>query len=678
MALHWHNPCRRKNNSGDDVSEIWAPPKLSDLPSWEGAKRVAIDCETRDPTLKKFGPGAGRFPNSYITGVSFAIEDGPCGYLPIRHEEGGNLDEEGVLNYLREQAKYFKGDIAGANLQYDLDYLAGEGVEFKSKRFFRDIQVAAPLLNELHFSYSMDSIAERLGIEGKDETKLNKIAEERGLNPKSDMWKLHSQYVGEYAEQDARLPLEILRKQERQIEQQDLWNIYDLESKVLPVLVKMRRRGVRIHTGRLEKIEEWAIKAAEESLELVRHETGINIAVADIMKAKALVPALEYLGVKIKRTPTGKPKVDTDAFDSIDHPVAQALKYARKVAKLKTTFAQSVRNHMINGRLHCTFNQLKREANSGDGTSGAAYGRLSCQNPNLQQQPARDAFAQMWRSIYLPEEGQLWAANDYSQQEPRMAIHYACLSQEVIGTEAWNAAIAARDLYRKDPNADSHQMMADFAKTERDAAKAIFLGLCYGMGGPKMCESLGLKTMISVKNRRGYMIGVDTPEGQRLAEGGARRWRVAGVEGQAIIDKFNAAVPFVKKMARACDKKAAATGHIKTIAGRRCRFPQDAEGNFNWTNKGFNRLIQGSSADQTKMAMVACDDAGFDLIIQVHDEIAFGVQNPEEAEAAAEIMRNCTPLQLPSKVDVELGTSWGHSKGDDKKGRELFNLVKDL
>lgn len=118
-------------------------------------------------------------------------------------------------------------------------------------------------------------------------------------------------------------------------------------------------------------------------------------------------------------------------------------------------------------------------------------------------------------------------------------------------------------------------------------------------------------------------------------------------------------------MAKACEARAKAVGYITTLSGRRCRFPTDEHGNFDWTHKGLNRLIQGASADQTKQAMVALDEAGLDMMIQVHDEIAFSVEDQKEAHAAAEIMRTCTPLELPSKVDVEIGRSWGHSMGYD-------------
>lgn len=648
------------------VSSDWVAPDLNALPSWEGAKRVAIDCETRDPDLRKLGPGAGRRPNSYITGISFAIEDGPGGYLPIRHEGGGNLPLEGVLAYLRAQAKVFTGDLVGANLPYDLDFLAGDGIEFERVRYFRDIQIADPLICELHDSYSMQAIAERWGFHGKDEALLRAAAVDYGIDPKKDMWMLPAKFVGKYAEEDTRLPLNILRRQEREIDEQDLWGVYNLESKLLPILTGLRRRGVRIDCDRLDMIERWALEKETEALAQVRSITGHRIAVGDVWKPEVIAPALEHIGIKLNKTSQGKPNIDKELLGSIDHPVADLLERARKVNKLRTTFASSVRDHMVNGRLHGTFNQLRRQKDDeSDGTAGAAYGRLSSEHPNLQQQPARDEFAMMWRAIYLPEEGQHWASNDYSQQEPRMAVHYACLAKDLIGHQAWLSAIEARDKYRNDPNTDNHQMMADMAGIKRKDAKEIYLGLSYGMGGAKMCRKLGLPTMMAVRGPRFQLFDVNSPEGQRLVAEGARRFEAAGPEGQALLDTFDHKVPFIKKLAKACEARAKAVGYITTLSGRRCRFPKGKDGNYDWTHKGLNRLIQGSSADQTKMAMVACAEAGLDIIIQVHDEIAFSVHDMKEAAEAAHIMRTCTPLELPSKVDVEIGQSWGHSMGWD-------------
>jgi DNA polymerase I-like protein with 3'-5' exonuclease and polymerase domains len=623
----------------------YTPPRVSELPSWKDAGRVGIDVECRDDKLKTMGPGVRR--GGYICGYSFAIEDGPAEYVPVRHAGGDNVENpEAAFQYLRDQANEYTGVIAGANLQYDLDYLAEQKIIFK-RATFRDCQIAEPLLDENQYSYSLEAIANRRGIPGKDMALLWEAAKCYGVDPKSELWKLPARYVAPYGIQDGRLPLQLLRRQEREIDEQDLWAIYDLESKLLPVLVKMRRRGVRVDFDKLEQVETWALEEERAKLSEVHHHTGVRIAPGDTMKVGGYAKALEYIGVKVPKTTDGKYSVDKELLESIDHPVARALARARKVGKLRSTFAKQVREHAIGDRVHCTFNQLRKEKADGRGNEGGRYGRISCTNFNLQQQPSRDDFAEMWRSIYVPDEGAIWSCNDYSQQEPRWLVHYA----EVTGCRG--ARIAA-EKYRNDPLTDNHTMMARIIyglmdnekpdkKSQRDPSKIIFLGLCYGMGGAKLARGLGLPTKW-VMNRRGVMI------------------EVAGDEAQAVLDLFNRRVPFVKQMAKKADRRASRKGYIITAGGRRCRFPAknvDGTGGYDWTHKALNRLIQGSSGDQTKQAMVDTDAAGFKIQLQVHDELDHSAADRKEAEAVADVMRNCMKSNIPFRVDTETGPSWG-------------------
>ena len=609
----------------------WVAPRLSELPSWEGAKRIAVDIETCDPTLTKYGPGVRT--NGYITGVAFAIEDGPAAYLPVRHYAGGNMDEEQVFAYLRDQAAVFGGEVVGANLQYDMDYLAQRGVHYSG--IYRDVQIAEPLLDELQDSYSLDNIARRWGLPGKDESILKRFAGCYGVDAKKGMWQLPAKAVGAYAEQDVRLPLQLLRLQERKLADQDIFPIFDLECKLQKVLLKMKRRGVRIDFAKLDQIDRLSTEKELAALAEITRLTGIGLAIEDTTRTAALVPVLRHLGIPVPTTDKGNDSLKNEYLATLDHPVCALIRDARKWNKLRGTFVESIRRHSVGDRIHCTFNQLRRDRDDGKGEEGARYGRLSCTNPNLQQQPSRDPdIGPLWRQIYIPDEGAEWACLDYSQQEPRWLTHYA----ELCGLPK---AKEAAERYRNDPATDNHQMMADLCGIPRKPAKEIYLGVCYGMGGGKMARKLGLPTIRKIHSKSQF------------------EYEAAGPECQALIDAFDEGAPYVKELAKKVEASAAAKGYIITAGGRRCRFPQISRGKWDWCHKGLNRLIQGSSGDQTKKAMVDADEAGVRIQLQVHDELDFSIWDRSEAETCAEIMRNALPCNVPAKVDIEIGPNWG-------------------
>lgn len=637
----------------------WTLPDLGTLPSWADAKRVCVDLETRDPQLTKLGPGVRR--DGYIIGIGFAIEDGPAAYLPIRHENGANLDFRHVMDYVRDQAKVFRGDLCGANLPYDLDYLAEDQIVFSPRRY-KDCGVAEPLLDELQFSYGLDAIAERRGIPGKDETHMRAAAAAWGVDPKKGMWELPPEHVGAYAEQDCRLPMQLLRRQEQEIYDQGLEKVWDLESRLLPVLLKMRRRGIRVDFDRLAEIEEWSITRETSALARLTYMTGIALDLSDTTKTSALVPLLVHEGIRIPQTaptekfPSGQNSVKNDWLKTLDNDVAREILVAKKFNKLRNTFVKSIRAHAIGDRIHCTFKQMIGESDAvGGDDSGARYGRLACKDPNLQQQPARDPeIGPRWRAIYIPDEGGQMAVHDYSQQEPRCAVAYA---EQLRLPRAFEMA----ERYRNDPTADNHDMMATLinpgwpkligkaAKDEREAAKIVFLMLSYGAGPGKTARTLGLPTeWKEFTNEDGELI----------------KYLGAGPEAQAIIDKFNKGVPFVKKLMKAAEKKAKQRGYVITKGGRRCRFKriwnhEKRRWEYEDAHKAGNRIVQGSSGDQTREAMVNADEAGIRLQLQVHDELTHTIWSPEESLACREIMEAALPMSVPAKVDIEVGPNWG-------------------
>ncbi len=630
---------RRKTKNFDGQAPMfppesdWRPPMLSDLPaSWAGAKRVGIDVETYDPHLFETGPSVRT--GGYMVGFSFAIEDGPAGYVPLRHRGGDNVaDPQAALAWLRDRAREFTGLVCGANLSYDLDWLEEEGVTFPNAKGYRDTHIADPLICELHRSYSLQAISQRLGFPGKDQALLEVAANVYRLkNPRGDLWQLPARFVGPYGEEDARLPLAVLRKQERLIDEQDLWEVYDLECRVLPALVAMRRVGVLIDQDHLDRIEEYALAEEHKAIAEIKRLSGVEVPVGGCWRSKSVAAPLGAVGVAYRTDAKGEPSITKEFLESCAHPVAERITWLRKVNKLRSTFVKSIRRHMVNGRIHCSYNQLRKQKEDGS-IKGAAYGRLSSENPNMQQQPARDDFTVPWRAIFKPEPGALWACLDYSQQEPRILTHYA----ELTGC---TGARAAAQRYRDNPRTDNHQMMSDMTGLKRGDAKQIYLALCYGMGPAKMCHKLHLSTKW-IANRRGQQI------------------EVAGDDGAAMIDRFNAHAPFVKEMAEKCEATAKARGYLIALGGRRCRFPVLEDGSFDWTYKALNRLIQGGAAKQMKVALVTAHEAGYMLQLQVHDELDTSVDSLRQAEEIATIMRDSSPeLNVPAVVDIEIGPNW--------------------
>lgn len=661
----------------------WKAPDLSSLPSWEGQPLVSMDTEFRDATLRKYGCGARR--GAEIAGYSFAFQDGFKAYIPIRHPEG-NVDCVQGLNYARDNAKHFKGKLLGAHLTIDVDMMNNEKlgpILFPQIQGMSDVLVNDPLIYELNQGYGLEDVAHRRGFEGKDETMLKDAAGIYGADTSKKTWKaivpdLPAKYVGPYGEEDAWLPIPIYFKQREIAEAEGLIEIFDLEGAVTPVLLKMRQRGVLIDFDHLAKVDAWAHTEERETLDKMFHVTGYRIHVGDTMKTNACVPAFAACGVQVPMTRDPKTKklkysLDKEFLAKISEPETKKFEekskhaqaavlflYARQMAKLYGTFCKQVRDYSTNGRLHTTFRQIIG-ANEKNEKSGAAFGRLSSAKPNLQQQPSRAKYANFFRQIYLPEPGTEWGCLDYSCQEPRWTIHFA----NVLGLKGADK-IAAE--YRSNVRIDPHQAMADLVHLPRKDSKIVFLALCYGEGGAKLCKNqLGLPTRWAVRYRDSGKMEYFESKGQAVKarkeyDGEASYYEVAGAEGQAILDTFNSGAPYIKALAKMAERRAASTGKIRLLGGRVVNFPQDHNGQYQWSYKALNRLIQGTSGMQMKMAMVEIARSMPEVFIQlaVHDELDGSFTSVKQMKDVAQIMRTVAgQTHVPFRIDIEKGRSWG-------------------
>ena len=611
-------------------TEWVAPDRFPDLSE---ATEIAIDLETCDPNLESMGPGWPR-RDGYIVGYAIAV-DGWSGYYPVAHGGGGNLDKDLVERWIKKVLAT-SADKIMHNAAYDAGWLMAQGFTINGRII--DTMLAAPILDENRFSYSLNSLGFDYVQEVKSEQGLKQAAADFGVHPKKELWKLPAMYVGEYAEGDAKLTLKLWHTLKPLLRKEELESIFELELDVLPTLIEMTLKGIRFDRDKCEQLMDQFKKREKELKKEMKTLSGVDI---EVWAADSVAKAFDKLGLAYSKTVQGAPSFTRSFLDNYDHPLAKMIVESREVNKTHGTFLEPYLKYSVyDGRIHPHVNQMR----SDDG--GTVTGRLSMANPNLQQVPARhEIIGPLVRSLFLPEEGQLWAANDFSQQEPRILIHYATLL-DLPGAEL------AADSYRNDDSTDFHQMVADMAGINRKAAKTIGLGLLYGMGKNKMAHSLDL----------------------HLEEAGD------------LIQKFHVNVPFLKGTVNAVMKRIehpASNGTIRTLLGRKCRFPlwEPMEWGVNkalpreqavmeygqrikraYTYKGLNKLIQGSAADQTKAGMVALHKAGFRVLLQVHDEVAVSVNNIEEARAAAQLMIDAVKLEVPSRVDVEIGRSWGEAK----------------
>lgn len=649
----------------------WKPPAI--LPDLSSATLIAYDVETKENDWEH-GPGWAR-GKGHIVGFSVAAigrnNERWKGYLPIRHETaiGENLNPQGCIAWLKQT---LENSIpkTGANLIYDTGWLQEEGINVGGPLY--DTQFAEALLDEQAPTALQWLGMKYLGV-GKSSAGLYEwCAKAFGGKPtpkqRANIYRAPPSLVGFYAESDADLPLDILPIQWAELYAQNLIPLFEMECRLIRLLIKMRRTGVAIdldYTERLYREMQTELRQLHAAFNrkygrTVNYNSGVQI-----------TPVLDDLGIGYPRTEMGAPSVTKEWLEALKdkHEVGAEIIRLRELDKLTNTFLRSylLEGH-TNGRIHCQFHPLRGDKDGGS-TKGAKTGRFSSSDPNLQNIPSRTEDGARIRRAFVHDYGHKDAwKNDYSQIEYRMLAHFA------VGP----GADELRQSYIDDPDTDYHER--------------VYLSACPYLGWDPNESDKAL-----VKRRRKPI--KNTNFGLLYGQGRLKLARTMNLDKKGTDDFFDAyhtAAPYVKPTMAEITKEVHQYGYVTTILGRRTRFnvwvPFDSRGGEDdeqaralpyeealrkygsnieraWAYRGVNYKLQGSAADMMKRAMDLCESGGvFDTIgvpkLTVHDEL-FGSRiddSPRQVEAYRElqhIMETAIPLRIPVRADPEYGPNWG-------------------
>lgn len=622
-----------------------APEQLPDLRGKD--LEIVEDCETRDEML-----AAGRGPGwaaraGYVAGVSWTWReygDIHSVYVPIRHPDTPCHDKDAVSRWMRDHRADPRLRWLYQNANYDLGWTQADlGAEPPAA--IGDTIAMAVMVDENQLSYDLDSLCRWRRVPGKDEALLREAAAAYGFRDvKANIWQLPGRYAGPYAEQDGVSTLLLAESLRPTLEAEGTTAAYQLECDLIPMVVEMRRRGVRVNTARAEELYAELIANRDDALADLSHRMARSVTIDNVRSWRWMEEVFTAEGIKFPRTE----KTEQGSFQAKwmrkhEHWLPSLAARAEQLTEAAEKF---VRGYIIDyahrGRLHAQVNQFRNE----DG--GTRSHRFSYADPPLQQMPSRDEdIAPRIRDCFEPEEGETWLSADVKQQEYKLIVHFAALV-------CLPRAAEAVDRYVNDPNTDFHSMVAEMTGLPRRSAKDTNFAKAFGAGVKKFATMIG------------------KPED----------------EAREIMDQYDKEMPFVKQLGQKCKYLASARGYVVLIDGARSHFDHwepawreedepyvapralaEARELFGdnrrlrraWTHKAMNRLIQGSAARQTKLWMRLCWREGLVPLLQMHDELDFSVREEAQGRRVAELLAQSYELLMPTTSDLEYGPTWGKS-----------------
>ena len=643
----------------------------------DGIDTVAIDIETYDPNLKTKGSGAIR-DDGFICGIAVA-SDNDLAYFPIRHSDT-TLDSDRVKKMWQVlNDKIFQNENITKvfhNAMYDVCWIrAVTGKMIKGR--IVDTMIAASVIDENRFRYSLDALSKDYLNEEKYKYDLQqKTLEWSGgtvKDPMTNMHKLPASIVKEYAKQDVNLTYKLWKLFDKKIdevlytkddgEQKTCRKIFELETRLFLCLVDMKFKGVKIDVPKAITFGKHLKKRRDQIIKAIESITTIKV---DIWAAASIKKLLDHLCIKdYKVTPKSKmPQLPKDYLRKHNNKCLRMIAKAREYDKAINTFIDGLLEYVHEGRIHADINQIRSD------TGGTVTGRFSMSNPNLQQIPAKGYIGGKMRELFIPEDGCKWGSFDYSQQEPRIVVHYA-IKLGLPGTETLQQEFDRDD-------ADFHQIVADMANISRKQAKTINLGLFYGMGKIKLQRELGLdqrqaKELFNEYHSRVPFVKQLSQELIQFSKENRLlftlhdrfcrfdRWETTNKEWNPETNRFNEVPLYTKEQAMEAFKAEMLDKYKENKIDANYMDYFDRYYTPAFTYKALNRLIQGSAADMTKKAMVDLHEKGIIPHIQIHDELCFSITD-HEPELIKNTMEQTIPLDGKNKVDFESGPNWGTIK----------------
>lgn len=540
-------------------------------------------------------------------------------YLPIRHKGGGNYDAPKVLRLMQKAATRPDLHWVFHHADFDLKFFAKDGLHLAGS--CEDTMVNEALLDEYARSFSLDACCERRGIKSKEKTIYTKLAKTFGLGEAKTSTMSHFYMMAgddpdvvSYAAGDGSSTLALREFQHEEMRQQELMEVHSVESRLIKVLHRMTWRGIAVDEARLHQVKGIVERGIEQAKNML--PPGLN--------TKSNVQLAEWFdrqGIRnYPRTGKGNPSFKEEWLTT-NEPGRKIVR-ARKFEHMQNSFIRPlIDRHIFKGRVHATYNQTKRD------DYGVVVGRLSCNDPNLQQAHKRNPYyGVLYRSLFVPDRGRIWDANDLVQCEPVLLAHYSECKVLVEG-------------YMADPPIDAHSAVAAAAGIERQKGKTMNQALITGAGRDKIIG----------------MLGGNVEDGNR------------------IYDQYFEAMPEIAELKKTASRVMRQRGYIKTLLGRRCRI-QDSSDSY----LAVNRILQGGNADIIKESMVRIDEyltaeklhGEIAMNNNVHDDLNFDHTGTPRARAALDECRHIftdygpgrfRELLVPMRVDHDEGRNWAEA-----------------